>query len=278
MDRFERQLEQAGPDFAALIEKVPLQDRPPLSPDWLRVEMLERYQVIQRASIPAGAMVLEIGSGPHAISTIPLAFAVGPAGTVLAAERSRWTQFRNVVTATQMADRIGPVACDATRLPLCNDAVDVAVCVHGVRSLGERENLAKVVAEMLRVARRIFIAESLPVATNEAQRAHLAMYDLRQEVFEATDGRRDDMHYLPLETLSDIVQQAGGAIQSVMKVEVDLPHALAYFPRDRVESIPDPRTRTRILERWEKANMLGQRYGCDHPPVGTVAATRRPER
>ncbi len=273
-DRLEVQLAAAEPGFAQLIRRIPLQESPPLPPDWLRCEMLERYQVLRHASLAAGSRVLEVGSGPHAIATVPLAFETGPSGRVIAAERSRWGRFAEIVEAAGVAERVRAVTCDGQRLPLGNDAADLAVCVHGVRSLDSGENMARVFEEMLRVAARLFVAESLPIGQTEAQRAHLAMYDLRETVLGATTGRPDDLHYLPLERLTDLVRRAGGRVLRSTTVRVDLPHALAYFPRRLIERVPDERAREELLIRWDDANSLRLRVGEDHPPVGAVLAER----
>jgi len=196
-DRFERQLREAGPAFTRLIERIPLQNNPPLPPNWLRCEMLERYQLLQHAGVSGVSAALDVGSGGHAISTVPLAFELGSKGRVIAAERARWSQFREIVTASGLSKRTRAISCDARQLPIRDDSVDLAVCLHGVRSLGSEVGMVAVFREMLRVAPRVVIAESLPIAESDAQRAHLAMYNLREEVFLATQGRRDDLHYLP---------------------------------------------------------------------------------
>ena len=128
---------------------------------------------------------------------------------------------------------------------------------------------------MLRISPRLFLAESLPLARNAAQRAHLEMYDLRHEVFKATSGRSDDLPHLPLETLVALVEEAGGAVEMSSPLEIDLPDAFAYFPRSLVEEIPDAPTRASLLARWDEARSKGLRHGTDHPPVGTLTATRR---
>lgn len=273
-ERLETQLRAAEPGLARLIRRIPLQESPPLAPDWLRCEMLERYQVLRHARPAAGAKVLEVGSGPHAIATVPLAFEVGASGRVIASERSRWGRFAEIVGAAGVAARVSAVRCDAQRLPLEGDAADLAVCVHGVRSLESGENMVRVFDEMLRVAPRLFVAESLPVGRTEAQRAHLAMYDLREAVFGATMGRPDDLHYLPLEQLTSLIHRAGGRVLRSTVVSVDLPHALAYFPRRLIERVPDEHAREELLIRWDDANSLRLRVGEDHPPVGAVLAER----
>ena len=274
MARFEHQLSLTSPAFVSLIQRVPLQDSPPLPPDWLRCEMLERYQVIRHADLQLGSAVMEIGSGGHAISTLPLAFELGPKGRLFAIERSRWSQFWPVVRVSGMEDRIRPVACDARHLPFRRGSIDVAVCIHGIRSLGTDEEIVEVFQEMFRVAPRVFLAESLPIANNDAQAAHLRMYNLRERVFEATTGRKDDRKYLPLRSLGGLVERAGGVVENSATLDIALPHALAYFPRTLVESVPGETERSELLRRWDEAKSLLDRHGEDHPPVGMIIARR----
>ena len=274
MSRFETQLQRVDPGFAQVLQEVPLLDNPPLAPDWLRCEMLERYQVLQHAPVDIGSTVLEVGSGGHGIATVPLAFRTGETGRVLALERERWGMFREIVTNAGYRDRVRPVKGDARQLPLAPTTVDLALCVHGIRSLRSEKIMVEVFREMLRVAPKIFLAESLPVAVSDAQRAHLEMYDLRQEFFEATTGERDDLHYLAAERLGQLVAEAGGVVLASQVVEVDLPHALAYFPRDLLKSVKDPKSREELLARWDRAEQLRRVHGTDHPPVGVIVAAR----
>ncbi len=264
----------AEPAVSILVRSIPLEDRPPLPPDWLRVEMLERYQILRHVCIDAGSTVLEVGSGPHAIATVPLAFMVGAAGSVMAAEPSRWGRFRAIVAASGMTDRIHPVRCDARHLPFESSSVDLSVCLHGIRSLGGPENLVTILREMLRVAPRIILAETLPVAKNDAQQAHLAMYNLRHEVFKMAYGRQDDLPYPSMDTLVALVERAGGSVEASRALEMDLPHALAHFPRALIEEVPDGMERESLLRRWDEADALAQRFGTDHPPVSLVIAAR----
>ena len=274
MSRFDVQLKRVDSAFARVLQEVPLFDNPPLAADWLRCEMLERYQVLQHAPVATGSTVLEVGSGGHGIATVPLAFRTGETGRVIALERERWGMFREILTQAGYRDRVRPVKGDARQLPLASTSVDIALCVHGIRSLRSEPIMVEVFREMLRVAPKIFLAESLPVAVNDAQRAHLEMYDLRQEFFEATTGQRDDLHYLTAERLGRLLGEAGGVVLSSEVVEVDLPHALAYFPRDLLKNAADPKRREELLARWDRAEQLLRVHGTDHPPVGVILAAR----
>ncbi len=243
-----------------------------MPPDWLHTEMKERQTVLYHRGIERGDNILEIGCGAHALSTVPLAFLVGDAGHVLAVEKERWNYFHQIVSDSGMTHRIDPVCCDAQKLPISSKRFDAAVNVHGVRSLKNEETIVRVLSEMFRVAQRIFIAESLPVARTKAQAAHLEMYNLREEIFEAILGSKDDIHYLELDALKRLVVQAGGKVKSSEIIDIDLPHYLAFIPRAYVEKIRNPSKRADILSRWDNANDKITKYGDEHPPVGAISA------
>ena len=254
-----------------VISKIPPRNEPPLPPDWLHMEMLERFRVLQSAPIREGMNVLEVGCGAHALTTVPLAYLVGESGRVVAVEVSRWRFFDEITTATGLKHRIIPLKVDARELPFPFKAFDLAVLVHGIRSLKSEETMVKVISEMLRVSERVFIAESLPIANNERQRAHLELYNLREDIFEALFGEKDDLHYFPLEKLEELVENAGGHVIKSGTFEPALPHYLAYIPREYVAKIENKKKRVELLERWDSAYEKWKR-GAEHPPVGWLVA------
>ncbi len=272
--RTESALRRMGSDFQRIVTGLPTLPNPPLPDDWLASEMAERWLLLQHAPIRPGRRVVEVGSGAHALTTVPLAHAVGPQGRVVALERARWQHFREVVGSSGLGPRVEAVQADARRLPLSADAADLALCVHGIRSLGQDRSCAQVLREMLRVASRIFLAETLPVARTPAQQAHLSMYGLREKVLLARTGQRDDLAYRPLAELCALVEAAGGIVEDRRTLDVDLPHALAYFPRAMIDRVDDPADRAELQARWCSAFEEIRTYGEDHPPVGLVLARR----
>jgi len=212
-----------------------------------------------------------IGCGAHALTTVPLAYLVGETGRIVSIDRSRWRFFEEVTSSAGVKHRIIPLKLDARELPFPFRAFSLAVLVHGIRSLKNEETITKVISEMLRVSERVFIAESLPVANNERQRAHLELYNLREEIFEALFGERDDFHYLTLERLKELVERAGGKVIESGTFEPKLPHYLAYIPREYVEGIEDEEKRAKLLRRWDRAYEKWKN-GAEHPPVGWLVA------
>jgi len=256
-----------------VLSKIPPRNEPPLPSDWLHVEMLERFRVLGFAPLNEGMNVLEVGCGAHALTTVPLAYLVGEAGRVVAVDRSRWRFFEDVTSSAGMKHRIIPLKLDARELPFPFRTFDLAVLVHGIRSLKNEEAMIKVISEMLRVSGRVFIAESLQVANNERQRAHLELYNLREEIFEALFGEKDDLHYPTLERLKELVERAGGRVVESGTFEPKLPHYLAYIPREYVERIEDEEKRAELLRRWEEAYEKWKE-GAEHPLVGWLIAKR----
>ncbi|WP_240922743.1 class I SAM-dependent methyltransferase [Thermococcus sp. Bubb.Bath] len=212
-----------------------------------------------------------IGCGAHAITTVPLAYLVGETGRVVAVDKARWRFFEEITSTTGMRHRILPMKLDARELPFPFKAFDLAVLAHGIRSLKNEETIVHVISEMFRVSDRVFIAGSLPIANNERQTAHLELYNLREEIFEALFGEKDDLHYFSLEKLKEFVERAGGRVVESGVFEPNLPHYLAYIPREYVERIEDEKKRAELLERWDKAYKMWKK-GAEHPPVGWILA------
>ena len=250
-----------------VLSKIPPRDEPPLPPDWLHIEMLERFRILQFAPLKEGMNILEIGCGAHALTTVPLAYLLGETGRVVAVDKSRWRFFEGVTSSASVKHRIIPLKVDAKKLLFPFRTFDLAVLVHGIRSLKSEETMVKIISEMLRVAENVFIAESLPIANNERQRAHLELYNLREEIFEALFEEKDDLHYPTLEKLTELVERAGGRVIESGTFEPKLPHYLAYIPREYVEKIKDEEKRAELLKRWEEAYERWKK-GAEHPPVG----------
>ncbi len=261
-------------EFDIVLRQIPPRTEPYLPSNWLHVEMRERFKVLSHAGITAGERVLEVGSGAHAIATVPLSVLVGGEGHVTAVEKERWEHFAQVVSAAGLKGHVSALECDAQHLPLQSECFDLAVIVHGMRSMRKEIAIVRILSEMLRVAPRVFVAESLPLAKSKAQAAHLEMYNLREEIFEALLGAKDDLHYFEFQKLIGMMEQAGCRIIRSMILDVNLPHYLAYIPREYVGKIRDPSKRDDLLCRWQLADKSIKEHGAEHPPVAIISAER----
>jgi ubiE/COQ5 methyltransferase family len=272
-----RAAEIAGADagFVERVAMLPLGGDEYLPPNWLRLEALARYRVLKGAGVRPGETILEVGCGAHAIATVGLGHLAGPGGRVVAFEKARWTYFDEIIRAAELSARVRPVQGDARTLPFKRGSFDLAAAVHSVRSFSDEATIVRIFREMLCVAPRIIVAESLPVARNAAQEAHLGMYNLREEIFEAVLGARDDLHYFPLNRLEGFIVQAGGRVTDSLTIETKLPHYLAFIARDYLSRIPSPARRDDLRRRWDAAYQRLVEHGEEHPPVGVIRAVRR---
>lgn len=267
----EQELKQVEEGFAEIVKKIPPRNEPqPLTPYWLHLQIIERYYVLRTAHIKQGQSVIEIGCGPYAIATVPLAYMVGD-GRVCAVDKGRWKGFDSTLQAASVSN-VMPVECDATQLPFPSASFDTAVSIHAVRSFRNEDTIVSIFREMLRVSSRIFIAATVPIAKTKAQKAHIEMYNLREEIFEAVTGKKDDIHYFQLSKLVEFVKRANGSIIAAEILNVNLPHHLAFLPKEYVEKIKDDKKREDLLERREKAYQNILKYGEEHPPVGIIEA------
>lgn len=275
--RIEDVFSRLDPELRKIIERIqPHQPHPRLPADWLHWQIIERYMVLQEAEVTEGSTVLEIGCGPHAIATVALALLVGECGKVVALDHGRWGRFWEIMKESGLESRVIPVQEDARKLRFPYSCFDLAVCVHGIRSFANRFTVVAAVNEMLRVTKeRIFLAESSPIAKNAAQQAHLAMYNLRRPIFLGL-GQPEvgDIHYFTSKEMKNIVEEAGSAEAEVKLIDVNMPHHLAYMPREFIERIRDEKVREDLMKKWKEALGMLDKHGEEHPPVVIVNALK----
>lgn len=268
--RLEDFLQEVDPAIREVLKLLPpYQPHPRLPSDWFIWQVIERYSVLKHANLVSGANVLEIGCGPQAIATIPLALLVGENGRVIALDRGRWGDFCKLMEVSGLNGRVIPIQEDARNLPFQLACFDLVVCIHGIRSFENREAVIEAVREMLRVSKeRIFLAESSPIARNMAQKAHLTMYNLRRPVFLALGQEVEgDLPYFSPEEVENILKEAGAAKVDIKPIDVNMPHHLAWFPIEIIEKIRDEKIREDLKRKWKDALKMLEKYGEEHPPV-----------
>lgn len=268
-------------ELLIILERVgTYRPHPRLPPDWFQWQIAERHMILKYAKIASGANVLEIGCGPQAIATIPLASFVGENGRVVALDRGRWGDFWKLIGKSGVKSRVIPLQDDARKLPFPYSCFDLPVCIHGIRSFESRKACVEAIGEMLRVSKeRIFIAESSPIARNMAQKAHLVMYNLRRTVFLATGHpEAGDIPYFSQNDLVKIVKEAGAMKIDAKLIEVNMPHHLAWFPPEIFDKIEDKTKRQNLRREYVKGEKMLDKYGEEHPPVITIDAWKKKSR
>jgi ubiquinone/menaquinone biosynthesis C-methylase UbiE len=271
---YDEVVQSLDPKLKTILDNIPKKGFQRLPSDWLHWQILERLKVLECAQIPKGCNVLEIGCGPHAMATIPLAVLVGENGRVVALDLGRWGNFCDYLMKSGLSSRVLPLQVDARETSFPFSCFDLVTCIHGVRSFDSRESIVKTAKEMLRVTKdRIFIVESSPFVKTKAQKAHIAMYNLRHPTFTALGrGHLGDLHYFNPEELQNIVLETGASKVELQIVDVNMPHHLAYFPFDEIKQIKNPITREDLERKWRAALEMLDKYGEEHPPVIIINA------
>ena len=268
-------------ELLAILKRIgTYQPHPRLPPDWYQWQIAERYMILKHAEIASGANILEIGCGPQAIATIPLASLAGEKGRVVALDRGRWGDFWKLIGKSGIENRVIPLQDDARKLPFLYSCFDLPVCIHGIRSFENRKACVEAIKEMLRVSEeRIFIAESSPIARNMAQKAHLMMYNLRRRVFLAMDyPEAGDIPYFSQNELVEIVKEAGAMKIEVKLIEVNMPHHLAWFPPEMLDRIKDKVVRESLRREYVKGKKMLAKHGEEHPPAIVINAWKKKSR
>nr|ADQ54407.1 putative menaquione biosynthesis methyltransferase [uncultured marine crenarchaeote E37-7F] len=267
-------LKDLDPKVRNILDKIPKKGFQRLPSEWLHWQILERFKILEYAQILEGSNILEIGCGSHAMATIPLAALVGEKGSVVALDLGRWGNFCEYLMQSGLSLRVLPIQVDARETSFPCSCFDLVTCIHGVRSFDSRESVVKAVKEMLRVTKnRIFIVESSPFVKTKAQKAHIAMYNLRHPTFTALGrGHLGDLHYFTPEELQNIVLEAGASKVGLQIVDVDMPHHLAYFPFDEIKQIKNHIIREDLERKWRAALEMLDTYGEEHPPVIVITA------
>ncbi len=79
---------------------------------------------------------------------------------------------------------------------------------------------------------------------------------------------------MPIDKLLDVVGKAGGNVTNWEILDTQLPHYLAFIPREYVEQIQDPGKKSILLERWDLAMKKLVLFGEEQPPVAVVNVVR----
>ena len=229
-----------------------------------------RHRVLERLDPVADEMLLDLGSGPGAMTRA----AGGFVRRVVACDLSP-AMLRVTATESRRAERLVPprVAADALALPFRDASFDLVACRHSARLFGEPERFAGEVHRVLRRGGRVAICDVMATGDAGVDAVVLAIEEmlapcpvrlLEPEAWgtalEAT-GLRMDWHDQPLADLD-----AGRSL-------------LDACARCGVSQAACDASKRRLLDAPEDVRKsLGVlAHGTDviyHPPFGIVGATR----
>jgi hypothetical protein len=254
-----------------ILELIPLRDEPPFPPNWLRLEVNHRFQVLNHIlHFPTDKKILEIGCGDHGITSMAIAGFLGSQGKLISIDIARLREVQNFKLASQ---KIEVVQCDALHLPF-SKVFDTAITFDGTRSFRSPDNIIQIFQSMLEWADETIIIATSPIAMTSGQKLHLDLFGIREELFDTLWGAKDDLFYFTEGELMDFLKLAGADEIKTSIVSVQAPHFLGYIPICYFERIKDSHIRRKLTSRFQKLWKETKNTKEEHPPCIILQASR----
>ncbi|MFX1505195.1 MAG: class I SAM-dependent methyltransferase [Promethearchaeota archaeon] len=254
-----------------ILKLIPLRNEPPFPPNWLRLEVNHRFQVLNHIlHFPIDEKILEIGCGDHGITSMAIAGFLGSQGKLISIDIAR---LREVHNFKQVSPKIEVVQCDALHLPF-SKVFDKTITFDGTRSFRSPENLIRIFRILLEWVNETIIIATLPIAETSGQKLHLDLFRIREELFDALWGTKDDLFYFTEGELTDFLKLAGADEIKTSIVSVQAPHFLGYLPICYFERIKDSSIRRKLTRRFQKLWKETQHIKEEHPPCIILQASK----
>lgn len=219
-------------------------------------------------------LVLDVGCGRGYFTIATANFAEHVVSLDVMNDYGRHGWWKNFATSTDevgLSDRITGVRADVRCLPFGESSFDGAVAVHSIRNFQDRATIEMAIGEMKRVVvegGNVIIAESLPVARNKAQEAHLEMFECKARY------STGELRYLKRDELMGIFENAGFKEIEARELDCNLSAAPPLFCIDRHLSPLAEMERREAKDAYRKAINLIREYGEISPPTILVMATK----
>jgi SAM-dependent methyltransferase len=145
---------------------------------------MERMMLAKDIGLKKDDVVLDVGCGRGYFTVVAAKFSKHMMGLDVMNGFGRegwWKNFKESMEELKLTQVYG-VKGDARLIPFKNFSFSVAAAVHSIRNFLDERSIRETVMEMKRVVTedgKVVIVESLPVAKNKAQEAHLAMFECK---------------------------------------------------------------------------------------------------
>jgi len=235
---------------------------------------IERMALAGEMQLHNCDLILDVGCGRGYFTIAAANFAERVVGLDLMNGYGRhgwWKNFAESMDEVGFSDRVMGVRADVRRLPFRESSFDGAVAVHSIRNFRDMITIQTAIGEMKRVVVEggsVIIAESLPVARNKAQEAHLQMFECKARY---TSG---ELRYLERDELVGMFEGAGFREIEIREVDHNLSAAPPLFSIDCHLSLLAERERGEAREAYDKALGMIREHGEVSPPTILVKAIK----
>lgn len=235
---------------------------------------LERMAIAQKMLLDKKDTALDVGCGRGYFSIAAARLAKSVVGLDLMDGLGRhgwWGNYRDSMRELNLIDKVTGVKADARHVPFKQASFTFAASVHAIRNFQDYSSIEAAIREMERVVVKggnVVVVESLPIARNKSQEAHLEMFRCKVKY---TSGELD---YLPREKIVGIFQRVGFSHIEMEELDYNWSAAPPIFCIEPyLPSIPASE-RENAKSTFEKAAAMVKKWGEASPPALLIRGTK----
>ncbi len=233
---------------------------------------MERMALAKEIGLKEGDVVLDVGCGRGYFTIAAAKLVKEVVGLDIMDGGGRygwWSNFKEAIVELKLTDKVSGLKADAQSVPLKDCSVDKAVAVHSIRNFQDERAIQNAMREMNRVISKdgeMVIVESIPIARNKAQEAHLALYRCKCKY---SSG---DLFYFTQEELLEMLEKAGlrGADSKVIDYNLSATPPIFYL---NASLLKEERIKDAQME-YDKAIDLIKRHGEVSPPAVIIRVSK----
>lgn len=230
----------------------------------------ERLFVMKTLEIKRNSFIIDIGCGRGYTSFAAAMCQARVIGTDLMngfGRKGWWRNWQESVNQLALVKSPEGLRSNGRFLPLRGDMPFHCLFVHALRNFPSEQTIISLFREMGRVTGKkgsVAIVESLPFAKNEAQKAHLRLFDLKVRFTQS------ELPLFPLKKLESMVGEGGLEILSSQIVDPQLASTPPLFWLD--PDIIPANQRTSFLKEYEETVETIHTHGEVSPPMVVLVA------
>jgi len=230
----------------------------------------ERLMLADKMDIEQDDIVLDVGCG-RGFFTIATAY---KAKFVVSLDlmnglgrKGWWQRFKLTMRKLQLCNKVAGVKGNAAKMPFKDETFDVASSVHAIRNFQDIKTIQDTFKEMKRVTKQgggVIVVETLPLARNKAQEAHIKMFNCKVKY------SKGELPYLTKEELINLLKNSGLTISKIEAIDFSLSEAPPYFLLNAA-SAPEEQ-RAEAVREYNEAVEAMKKHDETSPPTMVAEA------
>jgi len=173
-----------------------------------------------------------------------------------------WQRFNLTMRKLQLSNKVAGVKGNASKMSFKDQTFSVTSSVHAIRNFQDIKAIKDAFKEMKRVTKksgRVIVVETLPLAKNKAQEAHMRMFNCKVKY------SRGELFYLTEEELINLLESAGLRISKIKTFDFNLSVAPPYFLLN-ISTLPEEQ-RAEAVREYNEAVEAIKECGEASPPM-----------